>query len=197
MPLGTIGALILQYKYLVMVPLIPFAQPLVGMVAGLLARLGLMELWVVYVVLVTVALAGDIMWYWVGYHWGERFVGRFGRFFAVTPGHVESVKHIFNRYHAPILLVSKVTNGFGLAIVTLFTAGLTRIPFGRYMLLNTVGELVWAAMIVAIGYFFGEAYVRVHDLFGRATLTALFILFILALIGVGVYTRRRIERAWR
>jgi len=195
MPLGTVGELILQYKYLVMVPLIPVAQPLVGMIAGLLARLGVMELWVVYVVLVSVALAGDVAWYWVGYHWGEKFVSRFGRFFAVTPAHVVSAKYIFHRYHAPILLVSKITNGFGLAIVTLFTAGLTKIPFGRYMLFNTVGELIWAATIVAIGYFFGEAYIRVNDMFGRATLTALFVVFVLAMIGFGVYARGRIERA--
>lgn len=194
MPLGTLGALILQYKYLVMVPLIPVAQPFVGMVGGLLSRLGLMELWVVYTVLVGVALVGDIAWYWIGYRWGERFVARFGRFVSVTPAHVKSAKHIFNRYHAPILLVSKVTNGFGLAIVTLFTAGLTKVPFGRYMVFNILGEAVWAAMIVSVGYFFGEAYLRVHDWMGRATLTAFFLLFIFVVMGFGIYWRRRLER---
>jgi len=195
MPLGTIGALILQYKYFVMVPLIPFAQPFVGMIGGLLSRLDIMELSVVYTVLVGVALVGDMVWYWVGYRWGERFARRFGRFVSVTPAHVAQTKKIFHRYHAPILLVSKVTNGFGFAIVTLFTAGLTKVPFGRYMLFNTVGELVWAGIIVSIGYFFGEAYLRVHDLFGRATLTVFFILFILVTMGFGVYVRRKLERA--
>lgn len=194
MPLGTVGELILQYKYLVMVPLIPFAQPFVGMIGGLLSRLDIMELWVVYLVLVAVALVGDVVWYWVGYHWGERFVGRFGRFVSVTPAHVRSAKKVFARYHAPILLVSKITNGLGFAIVTLFTAGLTKVPFGRYFFLNFIGELIWSAIIVGIGYFFGEAYLRVHDWMGRATLTVFFALFVLVMVGFGIYIRRRIEK---
>ncbi|MDP4020908.1 MAG: DedA family protein [Candidatus Adlerbacteria bacterium] len=195
MPLGTIGALILQYKYLVMVPLIPFAQPFVGMIAGFLSRLGVMELWVVYVVLVSVTLAYDVVWYLIGYRWGERFAVRFGRFVSITPTHIEHTKRIFHRYHAPILLVSKITNGLGLAIVTLFTAGLTKIPFGRYLVLNLIGELIWSAIVISIGYFFGDAYDRIHDIFGRATIIVFFSLFILVTIGFSVYIRRRLERA--
>jgi membrane protein DedA with SNARE-associated domain len=188
------GELILEYKYLVMVPLSLFAQPFVGMTTGFFARLGLMELGVVYAVLVLTALAGDMVWYWVGYHWGERFAKRFGRFVSVTPKHIREVKQFFHTYHDSILLISKVTNGFGLAIVTLFTAGLTRVPFGRYMAINLVGEGVWSAIIVGIGYFFGEAYLRVNDVFGRATLVVAFGLFLLLMIGASKYIRRRLEK---
>lgn len=195
MPLSTVGELLLQYKYAIMVPLALFLQPFVGMTAGLLARLGYMDVWVVWAVLLFTALAGDVGWYWVGYHWGEGFARRFGRFVSITSEHVEGVKKIFHKYHAPILLISKVTNGFGLAIVTLFTAGLTRVPFWRYMVLNLIGESIWAGMIVSVGYFFGEAYLRVHDIFGRVTLVALFAIVLIVVLGFGRYLRWRIERA--
>jgi membrane protein DedA with SNARE-associated domain len=86
-----------------------------------------------YVVLLVTALAGDVAWYFVGAHYGERFVGRLGPYVSVTPAHVERVKTLFHRYHTQVLLLSKITNAFGFAIVILFTAGLTKIPFGRYM----------------------------------------------------------------
>lgn len=190
----TITALLLAYRYIVIIPLSLVAQPLVGMISGVLARLGYFDIFALYGVLLATAVAGDAAWYWIGRRWGEGFVARFGRYVSVTPAHIRTVKRIFNRYHTSILLFSKVTNGMGMAWVTLFTAGMTRIPFGRYLLLNTVGEGVWSAMILAVGYFFSHLYLTVHDAMGKLSLVAATIVFAALLIGFWIYVRRRIVR---
>ena len=175
-------ALLAHYEYAAIVPLALVAQPFVAMAGGLLARLGVLDVWALYLCLVVTAVSGDVGWYWIGRKFGERFAQRFGRYFDITDENVERVKQIFNKYHAPILLVSKVTNGLGFANVVLFTAGLSRVPFGRYLTCNIIGESVWSAMMVAIGYYFGELYLRVNDTLGRITLATFCILLVAAAV---------------
>jgi membrane protein DedA with SNARE-associated domain len=188
----TITALVLAYRYLIIVPLSLVAQPLVSMITGALARLGYFDILILYGIVVATALLGDVGWYWIGYHWGESFARKFGRYFSITPKHVHGVKKIFSRYHTSILIVSKITNGVGLAWVTLFTAGMTRIPFGRYMALNLIGELVWSAMMLSVGYFFSHLYLTVHDVLGKAFIVAGAALLVALALGFWVYVRRRI-----
>lgn len=176
------------------VPLAVVAQPIVGMTAGMLSRLGHFDVFGVYFTLLATAIGGDVVWYFVGHRYGERFARRFGRFLSITPDHIEEVKRIFHRYHTSVLLISKVTNGFGLAIVVLFTAGLTRIPFWRYIVLNIIGEAVWSAFIVSVGYFLGTLYVEIDDVIGKVTVLALFVIFALMTAGFFRYMRNRVEK---
>ena len=160
------------------------------MLSGVLARLGYFDPFVVYTVLVATAVCGDMFWYWVGYRWGMPFMARFGRFVSITPKHVEGVKKIFNKYHASILLISKLTNGVGFALVTLFTAGLTRVPFGRFVLFNIIGESIWSAMIISIGYFLGDIYITVNNALGKAFITVAIIGLLVLIFGIANYMRR-------
>lgn len=190
---GAVIGLLEQYRYWILFPLAFVAQPQVGMASGILARFGYLDIPSVYIVVVSAALIGDCMWYWIGYRWGERFALRFGRYLGVTVQHIDVAKRVFNRYHAPILVGSKVVNGLGLAIAILFTAGLTRVPFLRYMFFNLIGETVWSAMIIGLGYFFGDLYIKVESLLGRITLVALFFLFIIAATAFARYMSKRIQ----
>lgn len=188
----TITALLLAYRYIIIVPLSLVAQPLVGMLSGVLARLGFFDVLILYGVLVTTAMLGDIVWYWIGYRWGMPFMARFGKYVSITPAHVEGVKKVFNRYHASILLFSKITNGMGFALVTLFTAGLTHVPFWRFVGLNIIGESLWSAMIISVGYYLGTAYITVDNVLGRAFITILVVALLVGAFGFANYLRKRI-----
>ena len=48
--------------------------------------------------------------------------------------------------------------GFGFALVTLMVAGMLRVPLKDYIPLNLLGGFIWTAVLVAIGYFFGDIY---------------------------------------
>ena len=186
----TVTGLLLAYRYLIIVPLSLVAQPLVGMLSGVLARLGYFDVFAIYGVLVVTAVCGDMFWYWMGYRWGMPFMTRFGRFVSITPRHVEGVKKVFSKYHASILLISKLTNGVGFALVTLFTAGLTRVPFWRFVGLNLIGESIWSAMIISIVYFLGDAYISVNNGLGKAFITVAILVLIGIIFGVANYMRQ-------
>ncbi len=190
-PSSHLAALILQYRYAALVPLAFITQPAVALLTGVLIRYGYFDLLPAYLAVVSGAVLGDIMWYYIGYHFGDRFARRFGRYFGMTEAKIETVKHIFNRHDSRILILSKVTNGLGLAVVTLFTAGLSRISFSRYVLFNAIGEGIWTGSLIGIGILFSQLYDQVNGVLGKLSVLGLFVLATAAFIAFVRYLYAR------
>jgi len=186
------ASLFVQSKYLALFPASVIAQPATALLAGVLIRVGYLEFLPSFVYIVAGALFGDIAWYVIGYFFGNRFAHRYGRFFGITKEHVDSVSGIFHRYDSRILVVSKVTNGFGLSIVTLFTAGLSRIPLWRFVVFNVIGEALWTGMLIGIGVFFSHLYVIVNNALGRVSIIGMFVLLVIIFIAIGRYVQVRL-----
>lgn len=191
MPEGILADLLVQYGYVALVPAIILFGPLAALLGGVFARFDFFEFPIVYGVLIAGALVGDLMWYYAGYHWGESFADKFGRHVGITRAHVEKAKSLFHKHHSPIIFFTKITNAFGLMIPVLFTAGLAKIALWRYVLLNVAGEAIWTGVLLCIGYFFGDLWIRIDDVLGRTTLVGAFVLFLLLAFGVGKYVRTR------
>jgi membrane protein DedA with SNARE-associated domain len=136
-------ALILQYRYIFLVPAALAWGLLVCMLVGVAVRLGTLELVPAYAAVMLGELIGDVFWYWAGWRWGERFANRFGKYVGIDRLHIELAERLFRKYDQLILLASKLTTGFGFAIPILFTAGMTHMSFFRYMRANFIGQFFW------------------------------------------------------
>jgi len=178
--------------YLTIVVLAIIEGPVLSMIFGVMIRLDFFPFWPVYIALMVGDLLGDVFWYYVGHFLGHRFIRRFGKYFSVTEENVEKVKKTFHKYKDSILFISKVTTGFGLAIATLITAGLSRIPFWRYMAINTSGQFIWSLMLISVGYFFSHLYVEFNNWLIRITLIGTLILLIAAFLGFRKFLRERL-----
>lgn len=132
--------------------------PILMIACGFLLRSGVFDILPLYSVIVLADLAADIFWYYAGYYFAEPLTRKFGFYIGVTPELFEKTKEIFNKYHEKILFISKITVGLGLALATLIVAGASRIPFRRYIFLNFIGELILVAVMLFVGYAFGEVY---------------------------------------
>ena len=131
-------------------------SPVVMIAAGYLIHIKQLEFWAAYGTIVAADITGDIIWYWIGRIGARPFLERFGSRFGIPPGTVERLERLFHHYHERILIGSKLTMGFGLAIGVLAVAGMMRVPFWRYLGINLSGELVWALMPIGIGYYYGN-----------------------------------------
>jgi membrane-associated protein len=180
-------ALILQYRYPIIVPIALLAGFPTGMVVGVAIRLGYLSLIPAYACIMLGELIGDVGWYYVGYHWGERFARRFGKYIGITDGNIATAKRLFQQYDQRILFSSKLTTGFGLAIPVLFTAGMTKMSFWRYMRANISGQFFWSGGLIAIGYFFGDFYLKVDGVFARITTISVFLIVLACLFGSAKY----------
>jgi len=150
--MGVIGAS--RYGLLFFTTLL--GSPVVMIGAGYLVSVHQLDFWAAYGTIVAADIVGDIGWYWIGRHGARPFFKRFGRYFGITPDIIDRLEARFLRYHSWILIISKLTMGFGVAIGVLAVAGMMKVPFARYLSINLSGELVWALIPIGIGYYFGN-----------------------------------------
>jgi membrane-associated protein len=184
-----------EYFVYVMIVFLACAEgPWLSLILGVLIRLGDFGFFPVYISLMLGDLIGDAVWYYIGQRYGDRFVAKYGKYFKVTAGGVERMTRLYHHYKHSVLFLSKISNGFGFALVTLMTAGMVRIPFGRYMLVNLLGQVVWTGLLLGTGYFFTHLYLTVNTVLGRVSLVAATV--VLATVGYRFwkYMRGRFEQ---
>ena len=74
-------------------------------------------------------------------------------------------------------------------------AGMTRIPFGKYIAINFLGQFFWTGILLGVGYFLGDLYTQASSIFGKMSIFALFVLVLLALNGYRKYMSNKITAA--
>jgi membrane protein DedA with SNARE-associated domain len=170
-----------------------FEGPLVMLGSGLLYHLGQVSFWPAYLVLVFGDLTADVAWYTVGY-WGARpFFNRYGHYFGLNPEVIQKVENRFNRFSDRILIISKLTMGFGLSLATLTIAGMLRVPFWRYAAINLVCGFVWTAFLFYLGYSFGNIYELVPGYF---KIVFVICSLLIAFLGIRALNRYLARAGW-
>jgi membrane-associated protein len=185
-------ALVLQYRYLILLPIAIVEGPIITIICGFLISAGQLNLLLVYAIVMVGDLVGDILWYYLGYYYGHPFIKKHGERFGITEEKVAIVEKNFHTYKHPILFFSKITNGLGFALVVLFTAGLSKIPFRRYMLINAVGQFIWSGMLLTAGYFFGNVFIHTKSIQGKLFMVSLAIVFVFFIIKYILQLRKKI-----
>ena len=195
MPNCIIGAL-LQYRYVIIVPIALVGGPPFSILLGFIVRFSSLDFIPTYVCLMIGELVGDVAWYWIGHKYGERFIKRFGKYVSITEKQVVVVKNMFEKYHMRILTVSKLTTGLGFAPIVLFTAGMSRVSFRKFIEINAVWQCIWSLLLLGVGYFFGNIYIAVGNGFEQAELVVAFVIIFLCIAGFAKYTRDRIMKKY-
>ncbi|MBI1755382.1 VTT domain-containing protein [Candidatus Azambacteria bacterium] len=136
------------------------------------------------------ALAGDIIWYYLGVRFTNaapsslvaRFVNRLAKPFD---GHL--IKRLFHT-----IFISKFTYGIHHAL--LMRAGMLGITIRDYMLAAFPATILWFVIIVAIGYAFGESFLLLkHYLrFAEIALLAALILFFVLEHFISVRSKKKL-----
>src|SRR6185369_850399 len=135
--------------------------PIVMITSGFLYRLNQFHIAPLYFALMAGDFTADIAWYAVGRFGAHPLIKHFGKFLNITPEIIEKIEKRFKTYQDKILFISKITMGFGFALATLIVAGMLKVDFKRYAILNFLGGFIWTAFLLIVGYFFGELYSRI------------------------------------
>ncbi len=179
--------------YLIIVVLACAEGPIISMIFGVLIKLGYFSFIPVYAALMIGDLMGDTVWYYIGRRWGHGFISRFGKYVSITEDKVSIINRIFHNHKYKILFVSKISNGFGFALVTLMTAGIVRIPFVKYLSVNLIGQFIWSGILIGVGYFFSNLYMQVDSVLSKVGIVAFFLIIVAAFLGYKNYLKNRIE----
>ena len=114
--------------------------------AAFLTRQGFFDPLTMFIAVITGALTGDLFWYWLGLRLNEK-PSAFTRWAKRVALPFDD--HLINRtWHT--LFLSKFIYGVHHAI--LIRAGMLKIKFSRYMEIDFLSTLVWAAVIGGLGF---------------------------------------------
>jgi membrane protein DedA with SNARE-associated domain len=166
--------------------------PIVSIIAGILFRWDFLPYFLpLYVSLMAGDLIGDVVWYSIGYKAGRKFATRFGKYFGITEKGIIRFEKLFHTHKDTILITSKLTTGFGLAPAVLFTAGLVKVSFRRYIIINLFGQFIWTALLMFLGYSFAHLYSAFDNLFARTSLIAIAAVVIFLIVRYARHLRQR------
>jgi membrane protein DedA with SNARE-associated domain len=98
------------------------------------------------------AVLGDVLWYEIGKHKGRSVLSLLCKLSLEPDTCVRKTEGAFSARGSDALLFSKFVPGMSLVSVTL--AGISRMPFGRFLAADAAGCILWAGAYLGLGWLF-------------------------------------------
>ena len=155
---------------LVVTPILPGDSLLFA--AGTFAALGSLNPFLLTLLLIAAAIAGDTVNYWVGHWVGPKAFS--GKIRWLRSDYMKRTEEFYERHGGKTIIMAR----FVPIVRTFapFVAGVGRMHYGRFLAFNVVGAVLWVSLCVMAGYFFGNLpFVREN-----------FSLVVLGIIGVSM-----------
>ncbi|HEX3630401.1 MAG TPA: DedA family protein [Candidatus Dormibacteraeota bacterium] len=101
------------------------------------------------------AIVGDNIGYLLGHWGGYRLLVRYGRYIRLDQAKVKVARHLFHRYGGRVVFFGRFVSI--LRAYAAFLAGVSRMPWRRFLVFNASGGIVWATLYGSAAYVFGHA----------------------------------------
>jgi len=139
---------------------IPFPGATILLAAGILVQQGHLKLGYAIVFGILGAIIGSQIGYWAGRRGGRSFLLKWGSYVKITPERLGRVERFFVRYGGKAVFASRFVSVF--RVLGAPVAGMSRMRGSIFLLYSALGGIVWATVVVLIGYFFGQSWTREH-----------------------------------
>ncbi len=136
---------------LVVTPILPGDSLLFA--AGSFAALGPLDVGLLFALLSVAAVLGDTVNYAIGHYLGPKvFHYERSRFF--NPDHLRKTHQFYEKYGGKTIIIAR----FVPIVRTFapFVAGIGAMTYWRFLAYNVVGGVLWVAVCLFAGYFFGN-----------------------------------------
>ena len=123
--------------------------------AGLMASGGLLNIWVLLIIVPAAAVLGDSLGYWFGTWVGPRIFTREDSLFF-NKRHITRSEKFYEKYGARAVLLARF-----MPVVRTFIpilAGVGSMRYGTFVFYNILGGLLWGAGVLLLGYFLGRSF---------------------------------------
>jgi membrane protein DedA with SNARE-associated domain len=152
--------------------------------AGSTHRIGILT---VVVVAATAAIIGDNIGYVIGRLIGLRLIVRYGRYIRLDETRLKVGQYLFLRHGGKIVF-------FGRFVAFLRTfaavlAGVNRMPWSRFLIMNALGGICWASLFGGGAYWFGEKIKL-----AAGPISWLLLIIAIGFVAAGILFFRRHER---
>ncbi|MDD4761963.1 MAG: VTT domain-containing protein [Candidatus Pacebacteria bacterium] len=174
-------SLIIQYKYLIIFPLVVIEGPILTVICGFFITSGFLNFLPTFLLVIIGDIIGDSFYYGLG-RWGEKYLDKFKKIFKINEKNLLQAKTYFNSHRKKALFFSKLLHGLG--FTGLIAAGNLKIPYRQFFITCFFITLIQSSIFFIIGFFFGNAYLEIGkylDYYSSALIIGglLFILYII------------------
>jgi membrane protein DedA with SNARE-associated domain len=155
-------ALVQDYGYLILFLIvgaessgIPVPGETALITAGVLASQGHLEIEWVIVVAAAAAIIGDNIGYWIGREGGTKLLAKWRFTRRLRDRYMPPTQRFFNAHGGKTIFLARfvaVLRVFGAWI-----AGITHMPWWRFLLWNAAGGICWAVLVGLVSYYLGHA----------------------------------------
>jgi membrane-associated protein len=158
---------------------------------GVLAAAHRLSLPALLVLVVVTAIVGDTVGYEVGKRAGPRVLA--SRSLRRHASRLDGARAFLRRRGGSAVLLARFT-AFLRAVMPAL-AGLSQMPYRRFLAWNAAGAMIWGVGVVLVGFFAGDSYRMVEQVLGRSSAVLLAVLLVAAAV---VWLRRmhRTGAAW-
>mgnify|MGYP001603146042 CR=1 FL=1 len=142
----------------VVIPFLPGDSIL--FVTGTLAAIGLLNIFILFVVIYLAAVIGDTVNYHIGQKIDSKIIGQ-GDMKFIKKENIKKAEGFYDRYGPITIVLAR----FIPVIRTFapFVAGAIKMKYTKFILYNMVGGGLWVTLCLALGYFFGNiAIIQQH-----------------------------------
>lgn len=148
---GILFLIVFMETGLVVTPFLPGDSLL--FVAGAVAATGGMDPLLVAVTLISAALCGDNLNYWIGHILGPR-VFQFENSRWLNQGNLSRTHAFMERYGPKAIILARFVPVVRTFVP--FVCGIGRLTYVRFLVFSIIGALLWVGLLVPAGYFFGN-----------------------------------------
>lgn len=157
------------------------------LLGGVLAASGRLSLPVLVVLVVAAAVFGDTVGYEVGRHLGPRVLAT--RPLRRHAGRLDGARRLLRERGGWAVFLGRFT-AFLRAVMPAL-AGVSRMPYRRFLLFNASGAVVWGTGVVLLGFFAGHSYAAVERALGRTSAVLIAAVVAAGIVAIVVRRRRR------
>jgi membrane protein DedA with SNARE-associated domain len=134
------------------------------------------------------AIVGDNVGYWIGRTGGRGLLERWGPVRRYSAKALPPAERFFAKHGGKTVFVGRFI-AF-LRITSAWLAGISHMPWGRFLLWNAAGGIVWATAVGLVAYQFGKAAADAISRYGFYAVVALGVLGAVVLLGVHLWRKR-------
>jgi len=154
--------------------------------AGTFAAIGSFDVNILFLLLTIAAILGDTVNYWIGHFLGVKLFEKYPR--ILKKEYLDRTHQFYEKHGGKTIIIAR----FIPIIRTFapFVAGVGKMSYSKFILYNIVGGVLWCAIFIYGGYFFGNlSFVK-----NNFSIVIVTIIFISILPGIIEYLRHKLKK---
>jgi membrane protein DedA with SNARE-associated domain len=161
--------------------------------AAILAQRGHYSLVAVILVAATAAILGDNLGYWIARTGGRALLRRWAFVARYADRALPPAERFFRKHGAKTVFFGRFVAL--LRVTAAWLAGLSRMPWWRFLVWNAAGGIAWAVLVSIVAYAFGHAAAAAIAKYGLVGVGGLVVLGSIGFVGLRVWRSRALEGA--